>query len=389
MNRKIYSLLLVSAFSLLLFSCKSASKLYEKGNYDEAVEKAAKKLQKDPDDRELLDIIQNSYRYAVNDHESRIRTHSESNSELKWEWMHKDYSEMQKMYEAIYKVPSVYDLVKPMDYSSYVMTYAEKAGDARFERGMVLMQGYDPRDPAGKQSFRSAYREFQAALQFKPGDIAARQKMNEAYEYAVTNVVVLPMQQYGGYVYSNYRIGGNNLDDQIIHNLQFNSGNQFLKFYSAWDARSRNIRTDMIVEMELAGVDVGNYHDHKTTTRVSKEVLIKETVIRPDSIVKEYGWVHADITTTRRTIGSRASLRINVRDEEGHRVWNDQFGADHAWSTEFADYTGDARALSPSDKALVDKRPERGPDESEIMRCMLEQLSNDATYRIRNYFDRY
>jgi hypothetical protein len=302
---------------------------------------------------------------------------------LKYEWIHKDYVDLQKMYEAIYKVPSVYNIVRPTDYSSYVMTYAEKAGDVRFERGMAFMQGYD------KQSYRNAYREFQAALNFKPGDIAAIQKRDEAFDYAVTNVVVLPMQQYGGYVYSNYRIGGNNLDDQIIHNLQFSSGNQFLKFYSAWDARSRNIRTDMTVDMQLATVDIGRYQDSKTTRRVSKEVLIKETVIRADSIVKEYGWVHADINTTRRTIGSRALLRIGVEDDRGRWIWNDQVGADHAWSTEFATYTGDARALSPSDKALVDKRPERGPDEDEIMRCMLEQISNDAANRIRNFFTSY
>jgi hypothetical protein len=383
MNTKIYSLFFIAVTSAVLFSCKSASKLYEKGNYDEAVEKAAKKLQKDPTDPELLDIIRNSYRYAVNDHESQIRSHGQSSSELKYEWIHKDYVDLQKMYEAIYKVPSVYNIVRPTDYSSYVMTYAEKAGDVRFERGMAFMQGYD------KQSYRNAYREFQAALNFKPGDIAAIQKRDEAFDYAVTNVVVLPMQQYGGYVYSNYRIGGNNLDDQIIHNLQFSSGNQFLKFYSAWDARSRNIRTDMTVDMQLATVDIGRYQDSKTTRRVSKEVLIKETVIRPDSIVKEYGWVHADITTTRRTIGSRALLRIGVEDDRGRWIWNDQVGADHAWSTEFATYTGDARALSPSDKALVDKRPERGPDEDEIMRCMLEQISNDAANRIRNFFSSY
>lgn len=383
MNSKIYSLLLFSSLSLLLFSCKTASKLYEKGNYDEAVEKAAKKLQKDPNDRELLDIIQNSYRYAVNDHESQIRSHGESNSELKWEWMHKDYTELQEMYEAIYKVPSVYNLVRPTDYSSYVITYAEKAGNARFERGLAFMQRYD------KQSYRNAYREFQASLNFKPGDVAATQKMLEAFDYAVTNIVVLPLQQYGGYIYSNYMVGGHNMDDAIIRNLQFNSGNQFLKFYSAWDARSRHIRTDMIVEMQFASVDIGRYQDHKTTRRVSKEVLVKETVIRPDSIIKEYAWVHADITTTRRTIGSRASLQVNVRNEEGRWVWNDQVGADHAWSTEFATYTGDARALSAADKTLIDKRPEPGPDESEIMRCMVEQITNDATSRIRNYFDRY
>ena len=226
MKSKLY-ILFFAGISILFFSCKTAGKLYEKGNYDEAVELAAKKLQKDPNDGKLLDIIQHSYQYAVNDHEGRIRTNAESNNELKWEWMYNEYASLQKMYEAIYRVPSVFNIVKPLDYSSYLVTYSEKAGDIRYDRGITFMQRYD------KKSYQNAYCEFQAALGFKPGNRDAIQKMNEAYDYAVTNVVILPMQQYGGYVYSSYTVGGNNFDDQLIRSLQFGSGNEFVKFYSA------------------------------------------------------------------------------------------------------------------------------------------------------------
>jgi predicted transcriptional regulator YdeE len=51
--------------------CKTASKLYDKGNYDEAVALAVKKLQKKPDD-EMRALLQSAYQYAVNDHETRI-----------------------------------------------------------------------------------------------------------------------------------------------------------------------------------------------------------------------------------------------------------------------------------------------------------------------------
>ncbi len=382
MKSKLY-LLFFAGISVVAFSCKTASKLYEKGNYDEAVEMAARKLQKDPNDDKLLDIIHRSYRYAVNDHESRIRTNAASSNELKWEWMYNEYALLQRMYNAIYKVPSLVQIINPVDYSSYLITYSEKAGDVRYERGLAFMQQYD------KQSYRNAYKEFQAALGFKPGNRDAMQKMNEAYEYAVTNVVILPMQQQGGFVYSTYTIGGNNFDDQLIHSLQYSTGNEFIKFYSAWDARSQHIRTDQLVDMRLTTLNIGRYHDYRTSRKVSKEIVVKETVYRPDSIVKQYGWVYADITSTRRTMNSDAQLQINVRDNDGHWLWSENFNANHNWSTEFAIYTGDTRALSASDKQLVDRRQDFAPTENEIMKYMLDQINNDALYRIKNYFNRY
>lgn len=382
MKLKLYTLT-IAGLSLFFVSCKTASKMYEKGNYDEAVELAAKKLQKKPNDPKLLNIIQEAYRYAVNDHEGRIHTYSISNNELKWEWMYNEYTSLQKMYDAIYRVPEVYEIVKPAAYSSYLVTYAEKAAEVRFDRGIAFMNSYN------KESYRNAYREFQASLRFRPGYREAIQRMNEAYDYAVTNVVILPMQQDGGFVYSSYSVGDNNLDDQVIRNLQYNSGDEFVKFYSAWDARSKNIRTDMEVDMRLSTLDIGRYHDSRNTRKLSKEVVIKEIVYRPDSVVKQYGKVFAEVTTTRRTMNSSAILQISVRDASGRWVWGDNFGSDHNWYTEFSTYTGDSRALSESDKQLVDRRREFAPSDNEIMRCLIDELSNIAQYRLRNFFNRY
>lgn len=382
MKLKLYTLLF-AGIMVTAVSCKTAKKMYEKGNYDEAVELAAKKLQKDPDDPKLLAILQDAYAYAVNDHESRIRELETSTNELKWEWMYNDYVSLQRMYEAIFRVPSVYHLVKPQNYSSFVVSFAGKAGDVRYDRGIAFMQRYD------KQSYRNAYREFQAALRFKPGDRDAILKMGEAFEYAVTNVIILPMQQQGGYVYSSYNVGGNNFDDQLIRDLQFNSGNEFVRFYSSWDARSRNIRGDMEVDMQLTRMNVGRFDDHRTSRKVSKEILVKERVIKPDSVVREYGWVHATIHTTRRTLVSDALLQVNVRDQDGRWLWSDQIPANHGWSTEFSTFTGDIRALTDADKQLIETRREFPPSENEITNHLLEKISNEALWKIRNYVNRY
>ncbi|HRG94139.1 MAG TPA: hypothetical protein PLZ10_14380, partial [Chitinophagaceae bacterium] len=295
MKLKLYTLSLLAAL-LVLASCKTAKKMYEKGNYDEAVELAAKKLQKDPDDSKFRDIIQSAYRYARNDHESRISEYNYSSNELKWEWIYNEYASLQKMYDAIYKVPAILELVQPANYTSYLITYAEKAGQVRYNRGIAFMQRYD------KQSYRQAYQEFKTAIRYIPGHRDAMQKMDEAYAYAVTNVIVLPMQQNGGFVYTGYAPGNQNLDDRLLQNLQLNSGNEFVQFYSAWDARSRNIRVDLELDMEPARINLGRYEDQRSLRKVTKEIVVKEKIIKPDSVVREYATVTATITHTRRTL---------------------------------------------------------------------------------------
>jgi len=78
---KIYTLFGLIAF-VLITGCKTAAKLYDKGNYDEAVELAVKKLKKKPDN-ELRALLQSAYQYAVNDHETRIHQLSDNTNELK------------------------------------------------------------------------------------------------------------------------------------------------------------------------------------------------------------------------------------------------------------------------------------------------------------------
>jgi tetratricopeptide (TPR) repeat protein len=380
MKSKLYSLLFI-AVTILLFSCKTAKKMYEKGNYDEAVELAAKKLQKNPNDAATLDILRNSYRFAVEDHETRIQNNSNSNNDLRWEWNYAEYLDLQRLHDAIRRVPSVYDKVHPTDYSSNVATYQEEAGNARFDRGLALMENNT------KSSYKQAYSEFQRALELKPGDLSARQKMDEAYANAVTNVVVMPMEQ-SGFQYSSYNQGFVNIDNNVLHYLTSNNNNAFVRYYTPAQARSMNVRTDQIVEMHFNNVDIDRYRDQRDTREISKQVVVKEIVIKADSVVKEYATVKAKITTTRRTLQSNGLLQVTVRDFDKRWLWSDTYRGDYNWTAEFSSYTGDARALSDEDKKLCDSREQFPPSNSEILRVILDEIQAKAQCGIKDYYNR-
>ena len=380
MKLKLYTLLIFST-SLALSSCKTAEKLYQQGRYDEAVEIAAKKLQKKPGDEKLTDILQNAYRFAVEDHESRIRNHSNSNTDLRWEYIYQEYSQLQGLYEAIRRSPSVFDIVQPTDYSSYIATYKEEAGNARYERGLELM------DQNNKASSREAYYEFQKALALKPGDISTRQKIEESYANGVTNVIVLPLTRYG-YQYSSYNFDYNNFNYDLLRYLSNNNKSQFVRYYNQPGPVSPDVRVDNTVDMKFSDVNIGRYRDQRSTREVSKQVVSKEIVIKKDSVVKEYITVKARITTTTRTIQADGLLQATIRDYNGRWIWSDTYRGDYSWSYTFATYTGDERALSDEDKKIINQREQWPPSNDEIIRIIMADIQRKTECGISDYFNR-
>lgn len=375
---KLYTALLLMVFAFS--SCKNLSKIYQQGRYDEAVSLAAQKLSKKPGDPATLDILQNAYRYAVEDHERQIRNLNNSTSDLRWENIYREYASLQSLYEAIRRAPSVYDIVQPTDYSSFMATYQEEASNARVERGLELM------DQNTRKGFRDAYTEFQKALALKPGDLSIKQKMDEAYANAVTNVVLLPLNRFG-LQYTSYSYDFNNFNYDVLRYLNNNSRTQFLRFYSANEAGS-NLRVDNTVEMRFSDVNIGRYRDVRQVREVSKQIVSKEIYLKPDSVKKEYITVRAKITTITRTLQADGLLQASVRDIDNRHLWSDTYRADYRWVYSFSTYTGDERALSDEDKKLLNQREQFPPSNDEIIRVIMADVQNKAQCGISDYFNR-
>ncbi|MDB5195700.1 MAG: hypothetical protein JWP88_70 [Flaviaesturariibacter sp.] len=361
-------------------SCKTASKAYDKGDYRDAVELAIKKLQKDPTDGETKALLQAAYKNVVTVSESKIRTLSNSAS-YPYEAIYNEYRRLQSLYESVQPYPSLASLVHAQDYSGYVKTYGEKAAEAHVEKGLDAMERGD------KLAYRTAYREFKTALRFADNR-DTRLQMEKAYQAAVINIVVLPMNSYGGYQYNaSYQL--RNFEDDLLRNVRYGINNEFIQLYSEGEARVKNIIPDQVLRLQLGRFDFGRPYDQTSTRTVTKDVVVKETVYKPDSVVKQYAKVTAQIITTRRTMVSQGEVYMTFLDTDGRTLWNDRLNGEHQWQTEFTSFRGDERALSEGDKSGLNKALNNAPSEDEIIEQLLRQIESDMRYRLRNYFSRF
>lgn len=374
--------LTVLTFSLFFVGCKTASKAYSKGDYADAVELGVRKLQKEPADAETLDLVKGAYTFAVNQYESNIRQLSAGSNDNSYEAILREYNKLQDLYETIHLSPVASSAINPVDYSNYVQTYRDKVADvhlANAERWMA---------EGTKRSYREAYNEYNVALRYR-NSTDIKQKRDEAYDLALTKILVVPIQNYGGYSYhSNYQL--QQFQNDVMRTLANNMADNFVRFYSQWDLRNNEIEPDQVLEINLGRVVMGRPYDERTQREVSKQVVVKETVYKKDSVVKEYATVRATITNTRRTLLSEGDLYLTIRNAKGAILWNDRFTGQHRWQTEFTTYTGDERALSESDRSQINRNAHINPPrEEEIMSELYRQIQLDLSNRLRGYFARF
>jgi hypothetical protein len=210
-----------------------------------------------------------------------------------------------------------------------------------------------------------------------------KKRRDDAYDAALTRVVISPIQDPGGYSYaSTSRL--QNFQNDIIRTLAYNMNDGFVKFYNEFQARSENILPDQIMELNLSRINLAIPHDEKSTREVSKQVVVKEIVYSKDSVVNQYGTVSAKIITTKRSYLSQADLFITLRDGQGRVLWNDRFTGESRKDINMFSYTGDERALSNEDKKLLDQKVEVYGSNDQAFDDLLLQLRNDLSYRVKS-----
>jgi len=364
--------ILIPLLFLLFTACKSGEKLYNKGRFDDAVTAFVKKLQRKPQDPTALSLLPKAYTQAQAFHERQVNQYLTSNNSLKWEAVRKEYRALQQLYTAIHSAPAAMQVVQPKDYSDAITGAQENAAEARYDRGVSLLERGD------KANARMAYDEFAAALKLVANYRDANRLMDEAYQLGLINVVVSEIEVRSPY----YQFSADQFRDALVRNLQNRQINRFVKFTDERLARSENIRPDEYMELRFYDFVVGQTYVDRSQREVSKEIVTGSTKDTSGKVINKYTTVKATIYVTKKTVVSKGLLDYRITNTDNNKVLRtDRIPGSYTWLNQFGTFRGDERALSDDDKRLIGGIDMTPPPPHELFlqftRPIYDQLARD------------
>ena len=177
------------AFAILIAGCASSLKQLQRGDYEEAITTAVKKLRVDPTDQEQIEVLDKAYTLANQQDFDRIKFLKEEGSPYNWDEIFERNLKLKSRQEYVHTVlplqlngqPFDYEFI---DYDGDLIQAKRRAANYFWTHANELMQKGD------KESYRQAYKEFLKAKQYAGNIENINQLIEESHEKGISRVFV-------------------------------------------------------------------------------------------------------------------------------------------------------------------------------------------------------
>jgi hypothetical protein len=361
----------------LFLACKSTRKLYDEGKYERAFYSAIADLKKNGSNVSALQVLPGAYEQTRKQLLGTIHmAASGSKTGEKLDRIYNSYNSLQKMYNALVAAPSANAVLTGVDYTSELANAADEGAAFHYDQGLALLNQGD------KKNAQKAYQEFKTADSYVPGYKDVVQLKAAAFDRAITNVVINNISQQFGV----YSINGSFFEDDILNSLNNIGSKNYYLFYFLREAQSRQVRVDQYMDLLMYDIWFGRLATNSYTYDVF--ATIKEPSSNPKEAPQSIT-VTATVKVTRRIMDSRAAMDCRVSDADSRRIiFSERFASSYTWENLTGSYTGDSRALSDKDKAIINGSFSNPPDYNDLYRELTRKVMNDFNYRMRQLYGR-
>ena len=376
-------LLFITATLFLLASCKTSKDYLSRGDEDKTLFDIVKKLNRHNNDEDAVKALPEVYARVQQNHLKKINTYKNYKEISRWDKIVEEYSTLQRMYEAVSNTDGASRLVNAVNYQNNIYDAKQNAAEDYYQQGNLLLAN------SGRDNAKKAYSYFKKADKWVPGFKDAKSKMDEAYQNATINVVINPVQDNSFFFNSGWGNTGYNYSNEyfqqtLIRELGGKYASRYAaKFYTEWEARRDNVQPDWVVDLTLRNMDIPRPTAYNYSRNVSQQVEAG----RDTSGKTIYKTVYATINISKQSFTARGQMDVNITDAASRRnISYNTYSDDYRWEEEHATYSGDSRALSNNDWALINNsrynEPRKEDVLNELYRKIYPQVKNRISYAV-------
>lgn len=375
MNKTILFLLVLP---LLLFSCSSGEKAFQKGNYYQAITKAVERLKSKPDNTKALKVLREGYPMAIKWSQEEIDLALTSNQTFKWERTIDIMNQVNRMNDLIRSTPAARKVISnPKSYASELNMAHEKAAEERYLAGIHFL------DRNTREDARTAFNHFSKAGKYIPGYKDVRKKMTISKELATFKVIIEAVTVNS----RKYKLTSEFFYDQVFEYLNHKFPQRsFVNFISPQQAENFGItQPDFIVRMEFYDFSIGNLVRNQSEESLVRRVKVPVT----DStfVTKTY---RAKIKTYTDEVISSGRLNYRIIDFQQDKLVRDVLiPGTFTWINQYAIYVGDEQALTDEQYALTQRGAVPLPPQQDLFMEFARPIYKQLTGELYSFFRRY
>lgn len=294
----------------------------------------------------------------------------------KWDKIINAYNKLNTLSDVINK-SKARSFISPESYHGLLQQAKQEAAYDFYNTASETMKAGD------KFSYREAYNLFSKANKYHPGFKDVKRKMEYTWEKSVLNVIINPVTDQSAYYAQMIpnRFGNSFNNDLMQRSLVRDLGGDFrknspAKFFTDFEARMARIDVDWLVDITWTRLDVPLPFTQTSTINRKKEIVIgKDTLNKP-----VYQTVEATLRVTRRYFTAYGEIECRITDAHSRQnISLTRYPSQIDWSQNYATYTGDRRALTDLDWAMVNnfvRIPTRDAILGELYKQIYPMLKN-------------
>lgn len=372
-------LLLLSLMTLV--ACSSGKKQFEKGNYEEAIAQAVKRLRSNPDNKKARSTLKKAYPMASSLYLDRINRLKKGQTDFKWDEITTSYGYLNTLYDQLSRCPSCMSVLpKIKNYQNEYARAAVLAAEERYEAGLAALK------IETRESAKEAYYHFLRVESLQKNYKENPQKLEEAKYYATLHVVLEQIPVHSRSLGLSHEFFQNRLQEELDRRV-----NEFIRFYSPAEASRTGLQQpDHVVVLQFDDFVVGQVYEKETSKQITRDSVIVGTT-KVDGVTYDvYGTVEAEYISSKKFIDSRGLLDLKIYDAQTDRVLlQRKMPGAFTWVSEWATYKGDKRALTEEELELTTLREPPPPSPQFLFEQFCQPIYSQALENIRGFYRSY